>query len=87
MFFCFSALYGCLFGDECTAAFSNYRLWESIGFTIAFAYSNYLCTEVKLAILKTVMGLGMIGYFVIEWVERRKRGNSFNVTATPTSPW
>ena len=31
-----NALYGVLFASEEEAAFSNYRLWESFGFFIAF---------------------------------------------------
>ena len=31
-----NALYGILFPSKEEAAFSNYRLWESIGFIIAF---------------------------------------------------
>ena len=32
----FAALYGVLFENDEEAAFSNYRLWESAGFIIAF---------------------------------------------------
>ena len=31
-----NALYGVLFASKEEAAFSNYRLWESIGFIVAF---------------------------------------------------
>ena len=69
----FSALYGALFSSESEAAFSNYRMWESFGFIIAFAYSNYVCTSVKLLVLKVVMGVGMGGYFCVEWLQWRER--------------
>ena len=32
-----NALYGVLFYSQEEAAFSNYRLWESLGFVISFA--------------------------------------------------
>ena len=35
-----SAFYGVLFPNNEEAAFSNYRLWESVGFIIAFAYTR-----------------------------------------------
>ncbi len=67
-----AALYGCLFTQESEAAFSNYRMWESLGFIIAFAYSNYICTSVKLYILISVLSIGMIGYFIVEWLHRKE---------------
>ena len=35
-----NGLYGTLFRRNKEAAFSNYRLWESLGFVIAYAYST-----------------------------------------------
>jgi len=67
MLYCRSALYGTLFGSESEAAFSNYRLWESLGFVVAFAYSFYLCAAVKLYILTTVLVVGMLGYLAAEY--------------------
>ena len=69
---CFAALYGTVFSDESEAAFSNYRMWESLGFIIAFAYSNYLCTSVKLYILMSVLIIGMSGYAYVEVTLKRK---------------
>ena len=37
-----NALYGVLFANEEEAAFSNYRLWESLGFIIAFITQVFL---------------------------------------------
>ena len=38
----YAAFYGVIFPAQEEAAFSNYRLWESLGYAIAFAYSGYL---------------------------------------------
>jgi len=76
---CLSALYGCYFPDNQEAAFSNYRLWESLGFVVAFAYGNYLCINVKLYILLAVLVLGMVGYFTAELVHYQTEKNSFTV--------
>jgi len=64
------ALYGCLFMDETPAAFANFRLWQSLGFVIPFAYSNFLCTGVKLYILTAMLVIGMTGYVIVEFRRR-----------------
>lgn len=63
----FSAFYGVIFPNDQEAAFSNYRLWESLGFVISFAYSNSLCVDVKLYILIAILILGVFLYGVIEF--------------------
>ncbi|KAM4025289.1 protein unc-93 homolog A-like [Anomaloglossus baeobatrachus] len=67
------AFYGVLFDKHKEAAFANYRVWESLGFVIAFAYSNLLCVSVKLYVVLSVMLLGMILYLVVEYLEFRNR--------------
>lgn len=64
-----NSFYGVLFKDNKEAAFSNYRLWESVGFAVAYAYSNYLCVTVKLYLLLVYLSLGMLGYLLIEFME------------------
>ena len=78
-----AALYGTIFSDEPEAAFSNYRMWESLGFIIAFAYSNYLCTNVKLYILTTMLVIGMAGYIYVE-VTMKQKSASRNITTDLT---
>lgn len=65
-------LYGLLFRRNKEAAFSNYRLWESAGFVIAYAYSTTLCARMKLYILFGNLTLGVIGYIIVEIRYRRK---------------
>ena len=67
----FAALYGVVFPNEEAAAFSNYRLWESLGFVIAYIYGNRICVDAKLAVITVFLGLGMIGYLVVEWKIRK----------------
>ncbi|XP_078503025.1 protein unc-93 homolog A-like [Lissotriton helveticus] len=73
-----NALYGVLFDEHKEAAFSNYRLWDSLGFAISFGYSAALCVYVKLYIVLSFLVLGMPLYGIVEYIERRKRP----VTAT-----
>ena len=75
-----AALYGVLFKDNGEAAFSNYRLWESIGFIVAFAYQSHLCLPIKAYILLAVLALGIAGYSIVEYIEWKKRRNSANVS-------
>ncbi|XP_017753017.1 PREDICTED: UNC93-like protein [Eufriesea mexicana] len=68
-----NALSGILFSGKEEAAFSNFRLWESTGSVITYAYSPYLCTQTKLYFLMGILFLGMIGYGVIEWTWKTDR--------------
>ena len=62
------ALYGVLFiGADSTGGFSNYRLWESVGFIVAYILQTQVCIEAKLWILVAMLGLGMTGYLLVEW--------------------
>lgn len=73
-----TAFYGVIFPAEEEAAFSNYRLWESLGFAIAFAYSKGLCANAKLYVLLGVLISGMIGYLIIEFKERKTKKLQIN---------
>ncbi|XP_060771782.1 protein unc-93 homolog A [Neoarius graeffei] len=64
-----NALYGTLFPKDKEAAFANYRMWESLGFVIAFAYSTYICLSTKLYILIAVLLLTMVTYIWVEYNE------------------
>ncbi|XP_012282873.1 UNC93-like protein [Orussus abietinus] len=63
-----NALSGILFPGSEEAAYSNFRLWEATGSVVAYAYSPYLCTDMKLYILMVILGVGMVGYALIELV-------------------
>jgi len=60
------ALYGILFLQNQEASFANYRLWESLGFVIAFAYQKHICVRIKLIVLLSVLVIGMLLYYYIE---------------------
>lgn len=80
-----SALYGVLFAKDEEAAFSNYRLWESLGFILVFAYNTYLCIRVKLYVLISFLAVGMIGYIIIEVrVKTRKRPQEKQIRSQKT---
>lgn len=70
-----NAFYGVIFTKNEEAAFSNYRLWESVGFIIAFAISNKLCIDQKLYILLAILAVGISGYLIIECVIRKEKSN------------
>jgi len=70
-----NALYGALFANNEEAAFSNYRMWESLGFVIAFITGSLnVCTFPKIIGVIIFLCVGMVGYFIVEFNEyRRKR--------------
>jgi len=74
-----NAMYGVFFHDNQEAAFSNYRLWESLGFVLAFAYSKYLCISVKLIILLVVLIISLIGYFIAEYVDKSRIDQAYSL--------
>lgn len=68
----YAGLYGTLFRRNKEAAFSNFRLWESAGFVIAYAYSTTLCARMKLYVLFGNLTIGVICYIIVEIRHRRK---------------
>ncbi|XP_071950683.1 protein unc-93 homolog A-like [Antedon mediterranea] len=67
-----NAIYGVYFNEKQESAFSNYRLWESIGFAASFGYSNFICVSTKLAILVSFLVIGMMAYLFVDVKESRK---------------
>ncbi|CAH0402125.1 unnamed protein product [Chilo suppressalis] len=67
-----NGLYGVLFRRNKEAAFSNYRLWESAGFVVAYAYSTHLCARMKLYVMMVVLLIGVVGYIIVEILHKRK---------------
>jgi len=69
-----NALYGTLFASNEEAAFSNYRMWESFGFVIAFiTQATGLCVLPKIIGLIVFLAIGMIGYFTVELTLKRQQ--------------
>ncbi|GFR83896.1 protein unc-93 homolog A-like [Elysia marginata] len=71
-----NALYGNIFSNKAEAAFANYRLWESVGFMVTYAYNDYLCTYTKLYIAMASLGLSVVCYFAVEIVTWRTKRNT-----------
>ena len=67
------ALYGVIFDGDEEAAFSNYRLWESMGYIFAFVLQTQVCVYTKLWAVLIVLLTGMVGYLYIEIQEWRKK--------------
>ncbi|KAJ6664632.1 hypothetical protein lerEdw1_006205 [Lerista edwardsae] len=66
-----NALYGVLFEKNKEAGFANYRLWESLGFVIAFGYSTFLQVYIKLYIVLAVLIVSMVAYGIVEYIESK----------------
>ncbi|GBP70337.1 UNC93-like protein [Eumeta japonica] len=68
-----NAYCGILFPSREEAAYANFRLWESFGFIIAYSYSPYLRTDVKLYIVLGLMITGVMCYLTVEYRECRRK--------------
>ena len=72
-----NALYGVLFASDEEAAFSNYRLWESMGFLLAFiTQASGVCVFPKLILALFFLAVAMAGYLLLEIMERKKANSS-----------
>lgn len=65
-FFPFPAFYGVIFKENEEAAFSNFYFWSSLGFSIAYAYSDILCTNTKIYILLALLLVSIAFYIKVE---------------------
>lgn len=75
------ALNGMLFNGKEEAAYSNFRLWESLGSVITYAYGPFLCTHLKLYWLIFLLLIGIICYSIIEYkYSKQKKEESLNGT-------
>ncbi|XP_023941435.2 UNC93-like protein [Bicyclus anynana] len=68
-----NAYYGILFPGREEAAFSNFRLWESVGYIIAYIISPHLRTSAKTYVLMGSMIVGVTFYFIVEYRDRKSK--------------
>ncbi|GFS60795.1 UNC93-like protein [Nephila pilipes] len=66
------ALYGVFFKSDEEAAFSAFHMWSALGACLAFAYSNFFCTSLKIYVMLAVSVLGFTGYFIAEVSHSKK---------------
>ncbi|CAG0902328.1 unnamed protein product, partial [Darwinula stevensoni] len=66
-----NGLLGVLSKGKEKEAFSAYKVTESLGFVVAFFISSRLCTVYKLSLLVAFLVLGMIAYFILEYIEAK----------------
>nr|CAD7455137.1 unnamed protein product [Timema tahoe] len=72
------AMYGVLFPGQEEAAFSNFKLCTSLGYILTYSYSSYICMDVKLYIILTLMLVGVAGYLLVEWKGRTRANTRWN---------
>ncbi|CAG9786874.1 unnamed protein product [Diatraea saccharalis] len=68
-----NAYYGILFPGREEAAFANFRLWESVGYIIAYVISPYLRTSQKTYFMLAMMLVGVLFYFIVEHRDRKAK--------------
>ena len=62
-----SVLYGVLFPENNEAAFSNFCLWDALGFLLFYVMMPYVRIRIELIIMLIVLSLSMCGYGVIKY--------------------
>ncbi|CAK1580490.1 unnamed protein product [Parnassius mnemosyne] len=68
-----NSYYGVLFPGREEAAFANFRLWESVGYIVAYLISPHLRTSTKTYVLIVLMIIGVSLYFVVEYRDRKAK--------------
>ena len=73
-----TVVYSVFFPDTNEAAFSNFSLWESVGFLVFYLMTPYIRVRIALIILLIFLSLGVFGYIVIEyrWRPKQKTNNT-----------
>ena len=70
----FLDLIGFLYPKDREAAFASLRMYEGIGFTVAYACAQHICMAMKSYILIGVLIVGMVNYYVMEYLEYKRKG-------------
>jgi hypothetical protein len=74
-----AALVGLAFSDKQEPAFSNLRMFQALGFTIGYLYSNHLCEYIKLYIAGGQLIFSMILVLIVEFRLKRNAPHNKNV--------
>ncbi|KAL4235144.1 Protein unc-93 A [Mactra antiquata] len=70
-----SGLYNLYFPDNRAVALSCFRVLHAAGWTIAMAYSSWLCTQYKLYILISTLTLSMISLTIL-YIRQKRKSNT-----------
>ncbi|XP_072041292.1 protein unc-93 homolog A-like [Amphiura filiformis] len=64
-----TAFFGVLFPKDQEPAFANFRFWQAIAYSLAFAFSipDFMCVSYTLSALLGILCLGMGLYYLLEW--------------------
>lgn len=55
-----------MFSNEQHAAFANFRLFQTLGFALSFAFSYFLCTRIKVLLLGSSTLFAICLYVIVE---------------------
>ncbi|CAG5045199.1 unnamed protein product [Parnassius apollo] len=68
-----NSYYGVLFPGRVEAAFSNFTLWGSVGYIVAYIISPHFRTNTKTYLLISLLTIGVSLYFVVEYRDRKAK--------------
>lgn len=67
-----TGLYAVLFAGHNEAGFSNFRLWEALGFSLSFGLCGSICVKTKLYLVLGNLLLSVAGIVGVEIIERKR---------------
>lgn len=70
---------GLAFSDKQEPAFSNLRMFQALGFTVGYLYSNHMCEYKKLYIAGGELIFSMILVMAVEFRLKREAPNKDNL--------
>ncbi|XP_033748453.1 protein unc-93 homolog A-like [Pecten maximus] len=73
-----ATLVGVAFKDKQEPAFANLRLFQAMGFTVAYLYSIHLCEYIKLYLAAGFVTLSVVLVAVVE-IRLRKQASSYDI--------
>ncbi|KAK0049497.1 protein unc-93 A [Biomphalaria pfeifferi] len=68
----FNSIVSMLFRDNLSSAFVAYNMVKCLGFSASLAISSFACLYVRLYLVITLYGLGLIGYIATEILAHKK---------------
>ena len=69
-----SSLHGIAYPNNSQGSYGFYNFCWCVMATIIYGYNYYICTDIKVYIQLGTISVGYLGYFLIEWDLRSRRG-------------
>ena len=82
-----SAICGIYFPEDKEGAFSQFKLWQAVGWITSYSYGKHLRTYAKIYIFISFSVLGILGYLMTELLNRKQKSTSEKSTIKKNLFW